>query len=133
MKIIAFDSARLTVLFSLEEISPFYIRDGRIANISSFTMFTDGVVIDASITDDAEHFWADLSQWLLMERRFRYFVTPPRLRFVSQVIVEFDKSLSDLIRKFELIAQALADKLGERYTVRVCQWNWQESTQNLTI
>jgi hypothetical protein len=161
MKIIAFDSARLTVLFPLEEVSPLdgagsidiidqvamrykfakrpdltlpkeelqkvglkfehglYVHSDREANITSFTIFTDGVVIDAPTTDDAELFWVDICQWLLADRKFRDFVTAPRRRFVSQVIVEFDRPLSDLIRQFGLITQTLSDKLSEIYNTRV--------------
>jgi hypothetical protein len=161
MKIIAFDSARFTVLFSLEEVSPLdgagsidnidqvalrykfskrpdltlpreelqkvglkfehgvYLLNNRAADITAFTIFTDGVVIDASTTDDAEYFWDDICQWLLAERKFRDFVTPPRRRFVSQVIVEFDNPLSELIRQFGVIAQSLGDKLAEIYNKRV--------------
>ena len=43
---------------------------GRNVPISSFVMFLDGVVIDASKTDDAEEFWGDLSEWMIVEKKF---------------------------------------------------------------
>jgi hypothetical protein len=47
-----------------------HIAQGKTAPITSFVMFSDGVVIDASRTDDAEEFWDDLSNWVINEKQF---------------------------------------------------------------
>ena len=151
MRVIAFNSARVTVLFPLEEVSPLdgtagqttiddialryqfakkpdltlpreelqklglkfengrYKRNNQIVTIGSFTIFTDGVVIDAVNSDDAEDFWNDACEWLLTHHRFRDFSTTPRRKFVSQVVVEFEKPLSGLLYQFDLITRIVSE------------------------
>jgi hypothetical protein len=91
----------------------------RTITIISFTVFTDGVVIDASNTDDAEEFWEDLSKWMIAEKKFRDFTIKPARRFISQVVVEFDKPLSRLIGLFEVISGLVSNKISEVYDARV--------------
>ena len=77
-----------------------HIVQGKTAPITSFVMFSDGVVIDASRTDDAEAFWDDLSNWVINEKQFRDFTIKPTKRFVSQIVAEFDVPLGILINGF---------------------------------
>jgi hypothetical protein len=87
----------------------------RTVSILSCTVFTDGVVIDASNTDDAEEFWEDVSKWMIAEKRFRDFTIKPARRFISQVVVEFDKPLSKLFKSFEVITELVSNKINEVY------------------
>jgi hypothetical protein len=87
----------------------------RTVRILSCTVFTDGVVIDASNTDDAEEFWGDLSKWMIEEKQFRNFTITPARRFISQVVVEFDKPLSTLFKSFESLTKLVSDKINQVY------------------
>jgi hypothetical protein len=92
---------------------------GQTTPIASFVIFSDGVVIDAGRTDDAEAFWDDLSNWVIKERKFRNFTIVPIRRFVSQIVIEFDKPLSKLINGFESLTRLVSEKLNTVYDAKV--------------
>jgi hypothetical protein len=157
MRVISFDSARVTLLFPFEEIIP----DGGIAaetllsaiktrynfsvlpdpnvpreelekngikfenatfktgretvNVGRFTIHTDGVVIDAKTTMDGELFLDDLIDWIRIEHSFKYFISKPRRRFLSQIVVEFDQNLSRIMGAHEKITSAISVHLSRIY------------------
>jgi hypothetical protein len=161
MRVIAFDSGRVTVLFPIEEVMPLggmialdtvndviarynfakrpdlglsreelqklglkfenghYNVQGQMAPIVSFVIFPDGVVIDASKTDDAEAFWDDLSKWMISEKKFRDFTIAPTKRFVSQVVTEFDTPLCKLINGFDDLTRLVSEKLNAIYDAQI--------------
>jgi hypothetical protein len=161
MRVVAFDSARVTVLFPFEEVIPLggiaapgmvnevisrynfakgpdlglpreelqktglkyengsYNAQNRPVPIVSFVIYSDGVVVDASKTEDAEEFWDDLCRWMISEKKFRDFTIAPSRRFLSQIIIEFDKPLSKLIGGFEFLTRTVSDKLDAIYDTQI--------------
>jgi hypothetical protein len=161
MRVIAFDTARVTVLFPIEEVMPLggviapdtvnevisrynfakgpdlglsreelqkiglkfengqYNVQGQTAPIVSFVIFLDGVVIDASKTDDAEEFWDDLCKWLIAQKKFRDFTISPARRFVSQIVTEFDTPLSKLINGFDDLTRLVSDRMAPIYDAQI--------------
>lgn len=161
MRVIAFDSARVTVLFPIEEVMPLggiaapdtvnevvsrynfakgpdlglskeelqkiglkfengqYNAQNQTVPIVSFVVFLDGVVIDASKTEDAEEFWDDLCKWMIVEKKFRDFTIAPAKRFLSQIVAEFDEPLSKLINGFDDLTRVVSDKLTAIYDAQI--------------
>jgi hypothetical protein len=91
------------------------VLEGTAINISDFTVFSDGIVVTAQTTEDAEVFWLDVWAWLRQGHGFRDFSTPPELRFVSQIIVEFERPLSAFISHFTNISSKVSNILGSIY------------------
>jgi hypothetical protein len=160
MRIISYDSARVTSLFPLEEISP---KRSNIYNIvekiggrysfakrpdfslprteldktglrfesgsfrfgdsdtpiSDCTAFSDGIVINAQTTEVAEAFWNDLSDWLRKENNFRDFTITPTLRFISQLVVEFDGSINNILIEYGNISSIVSDAVSEIYEDKI--------------
>jgi hypothetical protein len=50
-----------------------------------------------------------------MENGFRNFTEAPVIRFVSQLVVEFNKPLERLIKPFEALATIVSDRLSPIY------------------
>ncbi len=157
MKIISYDSARVTLLFPLEEIIPlaginnhllieqirsryefarspdlnlpraeldktgFKFENGihkaanEYAQIVDFAAYPDGIVINSKTTDDAESFLSDLLYFLKTEHAFREFITEPKMRFISQIVVEFDSNMSLLMPKYELISNIIDMRISQIY------------------
>jgi hypothetical protein len=88
-------------------------------NINEFIVFSDGVVLGAQTTEDAEFFWSDISTWLRAEQGFREFTTPPALRFLSQLVVEFEIHLATFIKHFEKISSSVSKILSTIYNTDI--------------
>jgi hypothetical protein len=84
-------------------------------SITEFSIYSDGIVINAKNTENAELFLEDVLDWMRDENSFRDFITPPRRRFLSQLVVEFDRPMSGLISAFEDINAMLSESLEEIY------------------
>jgi len=159
MKIIAFETSRLTVLFPYEEVLPlsgvndrdiiekvtarykflkspnlvsdetsksgFKFEHGQInlnnANerITDFTIYRDGVVINATKTDISEALLNDVTEYMKQEFSYRDPVTQPRKYFQSQLVVEFEKSPEKLITPFNEIAAIVSEPLREIFGVDI--------------
>ncbi len=87
------------------------------ANIIEFSIFTDGLVGTASTTEIAEAFLNDLVQWIRERFGFREFTVEPRRLYHSQVVVEFDHKLSNLIPKFQGIISCITARLSPIYKI----------------
>jgi hypothetical protein len=157
MKVIAYDPAKVVMLFSLEEIVPLggvgdpevlekvqgryhfakgpdlrtedvakngykfetgYLDDGNV-RINDFSLFRDGIVINAPTTEAAEKFLDNVIPYLRAEFHFRDFITQPRKYFQSQIVVEFERSLAKLIRSFEGISSLISKRLMETYSLKI--------------
>jgi hypothetical protein len=157
MKVVAYDTARVTVLFPFEEVAPMAGASARAVvdavanrysfaklpdfglpkteidksgirfetgvletnagpiNIIDFTVFGDGVVIGAKTTEDGELFWSDAFNWLRAEHGFRNFNTPPDLRFLSQIVVEFERPLAKLMANYAEISSSVSKVISKIY------------------
>jgi hypothetical protein len=93
--------------------------NGKISNISEFTIYTDGVVITSPTTEQSEIFWDDISSWMITENGFRSFAEIPVRRFVSQLVVDFNKPLERLIKPFQELAQIISERLGPIYEQKI--------------
>lgn len=159
MKIIAYETSRLTILFPYEEVTPlvglndrdiiekvasrykflkspnligdetsksgFRFEHGQITlgnaieRINDFSIYRDGVVINAPKTDISEALFADISSFMKDEFSFRDPVTRPRKYFQSQIVVEFERSPERLITSFDEIVAIVSEPLKEIYSADV--------------
>jgi hypothetical protein len=157
MKIISYDSSRVTLLFPLEEIVPLAGINNQLlieeirsryefarspdlglpraeldktgikfengihkakdeyAQIVDFSAYPDGIVINSKTTDGAESFLEDLICFLKTKHRFREFITEPKIRFISQIVVEFDSKLSKLMPKYQAISDLINTHISRIY------------------
>jgi hypothetical protein len=154
VKVIAYELARATALFPLEETLPLNGADGReilakikdrynfakatdpavttreeIAksgykfetgvisrnntntSILDLAVYSDGIVANASKTDDAEFVIRDLIEFCHKELGFREPITAPGFFYLSQIVVEFERPLDRLISSFKSIAEAISKNL----------------------
>lgn len=81
-----------------------------IMNISRLAIHKDGIVANASTTDEAEEFFEDLREWLLRSWNFRE--VPSISLFGSEIIVDFEKPLSNLLKDFKAISSAINQGLS---------------------
>jgi hypothetical protein len=159
MRIIAFESCRVTALFPFEEIIPLggasdleitekirskyefvkgpslttddvskngyrfetgkFVHESKPARIADFSVFRDGIVINAVRTEVAEAFLDDVTAYMKREFSFREFMTAPRRYFQSQIVVEFDVPIAKIIESFEKIAAAISKPLAEIYGTKI--------------
>lgn len=89
--------------------------DDEYAQIVEFAAYPDGIVISAKTTDDAESFLGDMLSFLRTKHAFREFITEPKARFISQIVVEFDSSISALIQKYDIISSIINLRISEIY------------------
>jgi hypothetical protein len=92
---------------------------GILHNISDCTIFADGMVINTKNTDDADAFWDDLTNWLRAENYIRDFAEAPVLRYVSQIVAEFEHRMSQIMPSFDRISGLISDKLTQIYKTDV--------------
>lgn len=85
------------------------------SNIHSLKVYNDGVNIDALTTEAAEAFWNELLNTIRTEYGFREFVSHPRKYFWSQVVVEFDNRLSNLLSSYEKIVSKIRSAVAPTY------------------
>jgi hypothetical protein len=160
MKIISYDSSRLTCLFPFEEVVPlagandreivegiknkynflkgpdlavaeeiakngYKFENGQFSfertnfRIANLGIYRDGIVINAPRTDGSEAFLDDLIAFVRSEFSFRDFITAPRRRFQSEVVVEFEHPLENLVQSFKSIADAISKPLNKIYETKV--------------
>jgi hypothetical protein len=93
--------------------------DGEKINIVDFAIYTDGIVINAKSTDNAVHFLEDVLKWMREENSFREFITPPKRRFLSQIVVEFDRPMAGIISLYHDINGMLSHALEEIYEEKI--------------
>jgi hypothetical protein len=74
------------------------LHEGKIANISEFVVFNDGIVAVSSSTELAETFLQEIFSFLVSEFEFRGISSNVRKIHVSTVVVEFDTSLNHVIQ-----------------------------------
>jgi len=90
-----------------------------IARIADFSIFRDGIVINARKTEYAEAFLDDVIAYSQKEFSFRDFTTRPRRYFQSQVVVEFERSPAKLIQSLDKITSVISKRLQEIYEMEI--------------
>ena len=93
--------------------------EGANVRITDFTLYRDGIVINAIRTDSAEAFLNDIVSYMQKEFSFRDFITKPRRYFQSQIVVEFNQSPAKLVQFFDKIAQSISGRLEKAYSLEV--------------
>jgi hypothetical protein len=80
--------------------------------IQKFEAYSDGIVVATCHTDDSIALLNDVVPWLISEFGYRTPMTV-KLRYTSNVIVDFEKSLERLITPFSLMSKEYARYLKE--------------------
>jgi hypothetical protein len=159
MKIIAYETSRLTVLFPFEEVVPLagvndreiiegigarykflktpnlisddvakngyrfeagqFSINNTIERITDFSIFRDGIVINAPRTDNSEAFLDDIIGYMKDVYSYRNFITQPRRYFQSQLVAEFERSPEKLIASLNTIAGIISEPLKEIYGTEI--------------
>jgi hypothetical protein len=83
--------------------------------LSDFSIYRDGLVINAATTNGSEAFLNDVIKFMRESFSFRDFVTKPRLFFQSQLVVEFDRPPEKLLRSLDQIEEIISKPLRETY------------------
>ena len=79
--------------------------------INEFTVYNDGISITSWNTDTSELFFEDLMSWAREELEFRPFVREPMKIYRSHITVRFDQPLSQMIKGFDKLSNALSTAL----------------------
>lgn len=69
--------------------------------IQELNIYNDGIVVNATTTDDAEAFLKDLFAWARETAGIRDLTNVGRRLFVSNVVVEFERPVNQLINGFK--------------------------------
>jgi hypothetical protein len=80
-------------------------------------VYLDGIVVSAAKTDHAEAFINDLINFVQTRFNFRKPALEPRFYFMSQIIVEFETPLANLINKFSGLSEAINEQLAPVYQI----------------
>lgn len=108
-----FDSNREGYTF---KSGSFLYKEEKIA-IDEFTIYNDGISVSCFHTKYADAFFEDIFLWAKEKFDLREFAREPRKIYRSQIIVEFDKSLNQLVKDFSVISH-LVQLAYSQYTGR---------------
>lgn len=84
-----------------------FLHEGQVITIREFTVYPDGVSVSCLDTTHADAFFDDIVNVAKEAFGFREFAREPRKIYRSQVIVEFEKSLNQLINGFTELSRLL--------------------------
>ena len=93
-------------------------KGGRDFPIQDFVVFADGIVCTADSTEISEFFLEDLITFLVVEFDFRPITPKSRRLFYSQVSVNFEKPLSNLVTHFESLFRAIGEVQRTTYGIQ---------------
>ncbi len=96
-----------------------FSREGKDAGIAELGIYSDGIVINAFTTEDAEAFCNDLIGWGKKTFGYRDFSTPPRQAYASQITVHFGVSVNHLIGKVNEITNLFTGLVSKTYNLKV--------------
>lgn len=91
--------------------------EGKKANILDFAVYTDGIVANAATMESAEAFLDNVIRLMRVEFGFRDFSTKPQRYFLSNLIVEFDRPLANLLSQFDKISNAILQRIEQTYQI----------------
>jgi hypothetical protein len=92
---------------------------GSIFRINDFSIYQDGLVINAPSTDGSEAFIDDVISYMQKEFSFRDFETKPRRYFQSQLVVEFDRSPQHLIEHLDKLTEVISGPLEAIFGMKI--------------
>lgn len=104
------------IVFKFESGS--YFDDSDNMNIGQFQIYTDGLVASANTTDIAEKFIEHFIEWGKSVIGLRDLQRPPKIVYTSAVIVEFDADANEFVSKFELVQNALTQRIRGLYGIK---------------
>jgi hypothetical protein len=90
-----------------------------IFRINEFSIFRDGLVVNAAVTDGSEVFLDDVISFMKEEFSFRDFKTKPRRYFQSQIVVEFERSPERLLKSLERLSAIISAPLEKIYETEI--------------
>jgi hypothetical protein len=79
--------------------------------IGEFSIFSDGLVVNAIATDGSEAFLDDVINFAKGNFGFRDFETSPKRYFLSQIVVEFDHSPEKLLKLLDVLESIISTPL----------------------
>lgn len=98
------------------KVGKFVSKEGSKKNIQDFTIWNDGLVVNAYTTDDAEAFIDDFFSWGTEALGLRVNPSLNRIRaYLSEVVVGFDCSVDLAVRRFEAISTTIQETLKRTY------------------
>lgn len=80
-------------------------------SLSKVSFHSDGIVVGATTTDQAEAFFNDLYRWLVRDNGFRE--VDFQKTYMSEVVVDFDKPVSRLIASYDQIVKIVMEGMSE--------------------
>lgn len=83
---------------------------GQVA-INKLSIHNDGVVVRSNKTEYAEAFFNDVISWLIEEHGCRQ--VRMKSLYVSEIVVDFEKPLSNLIEKYKEVARLIVSNVDE--------------------
>ncbi|MFO1036900.1 MAG: hypothetical protein U1E45_08650 [Geminicoccaceae bacterium] len=86
--------------------------------IGEFTIYNDGFVAEATITEIAESFLFNFVKWSTQELNFSP-VSVPRRIYTSNIIVEFETGAIDRITKLDEIASLISKTVSSTYKLEL--------------
>jgi hypothetical protein len=89
--------------------------EGQTVVIGSLAIFLDGIVVTANRTEYGEAMIHDLLEFSQDRLGFRKPITAPRFLFLSQIVVEFEIRLANLISKYSAISDLITRELVPIY------------------
>lgn len=87
--------------------------------IQEFTLYNDGLVVNATNTDAAEAFLNDLFGWARETAGIRDLTNVGRRLYVSNVVVEFERPVNQLINGFQDFSRILDKLMQDTYKVEL--------------
>jgi hypothetical protein len=81
---------------------------GIVIPITGLEIYNDGIIVTTSNTDDSDTVFDDFAGWAIQTFNLREPTTKIPRRHASNVVVDFDVSLSSFIRNFELISKLIS-------------------------
>ena len=75
--------------------------------VREFVVYPDGISVSCLETDHAEAFFEDVMMWSKEKYGFREFVREPRKIYRSFLVLEFDNSINNIIKKFSDMSQLI--------------------------
>ncbi len=88
-------------------------------SIATLSVLLNGIVIDATTTEDAELFYEDILDWASGAFGLRRPRTEPKKFYISNVIVEFDAAFETAIPAFRKILAIVNSALREYARVKI--------------
>ena len=95
--------------------SGFFMTESGEATIHRLSVHKDGIMVRANETGHAEAFFEDLMDWLVQHYGCRWI--DKKSRYLSEVVVEFEKSAANMFAKYDKIADVILSGVNKHMDV----------------